>query len=211
MAETQNSTQLNVLIEQRILTLKYLSRIFDGHGRYLGTVKIPLGKLYEMYSSPPGYKRSEQLFQLGISLGTLARISEPIGFSKAVDTLISEYEVYISEQSQSAVSRVFSRLSRARPDTNLMESSLLLDIRAPPFNLDFINVFRTVADILLITYEKLKPNTNSEAYFELVNKLDQKIWKLAIAPVMRDLDALCGDLLSAELAKLIETKSNSYS
>ncbi|KAJ3310957.1 hypothetical protein HDV04_004474 [Boothiomyces sp. JEL0838] len=126
MAETQNSTQINALIEQRIITLKYLSRIFDGHGRYLGTVKIPLGKLYEMYSAPIGYKR-------------------------------------------------------------------------------------TVADILEITYEKLKPNTNSDAYFELVNKLDAKLWKLAVAPVMRDLDALGGDLLSAELAKLIETKTNSYS
>ncbi|KAJ3359167.1 hypothetical protein HDU91_004994 [Kappamyces sp. JEL0680] len=188
--------------------LYYLKALFLGKGQYLGMQKIPLQALARFYRSGGGMSalRASQHYQMGISLGTLTRIGNSIEFAKALDTLTSEYDVYLQETkvgSKSTMSRVLSTLRR-RADS-IGDSSWLLEVSIPPFPLDFIATFLVLVNTLLIAYEKLEPETrfSTEAYFELVTRLDARIWKLILVPVLKDVDVVAAKLVGWEMQGLL--------
>ncbi|KAI8899436.1 hypothetical protein BC833DRAFT_585630 [Globomyces pollinis-pini] len=188
--------ELNQLFQKRIYIIEYIQRTFSNQGLYYGTIKIPL------HLFPNNPKRADQYFQLGMSLGALMRVPDIEGFVKGVDSMITEFEYYCNDgTNQSAMSKVFSRFKRNSGGDGITENTWLLDMNPSPFPLDFNSTLISCCDMLKLTYEKLLlGQTNNDAMIELMTRIDLKVWKISLVPILRDIDNVSGDLLSIHLA-----------
>jgi hypothetical protein len=171
-------------IHQRIASIQYLSRIFQGRGLYFGTVSLPLDQL-TLFTQ----KKTEALFHLSMSLGLLLRIKEVKEFIRACDTLFVQFEYYWNDISRTGINRLF-RLKKEH-------DVVLLDIISIPFPIDFIQTINCVLTMLNEMYTRI---TASEE--EISNRVDARCWKYVFIPIFKELDVVGGKLLDEQLSLL---------
>nr|KAJ3416083.1 hypothetical protein HK105_001337 [Polyrhizophydium stewartii] len=151
-------------------------------------------------------KRAGQLFQLGLSIGKLLRIRDTDEFAKALDALLTEFDVLVGDP-QPKRGNLFSRLRTFGEQQPGTDGSLgLLEVAHLPFELDFIEIMITLSDTLVVTYSKLMPARGvdcTEAHLECVQRLDAKIKKHIIHRVIKDIDVVAKGLLREQLQTLV--------
>lgn len=134
---------------------------------------------------------AEQLFQFGLSLGSLLRLSTPDEFTRALDTLITQYEAFCTDN-RTKILRVLDRFGKR----DVQETTWLLELSKSPFHLDFIRTFSSVLEVLLIAYEKLGDD-------EAIERMEVKVWRNVVIPVLRDLDIVGNKVLNKAIANVI--------
>ncbi|OAJ44973.1 hypothetical protein BDEG_28148 [Batrachochytrium dendrobatidis JEL423] len=154
-------------------------------------------------------KRSGQLFQLGLGIGKLLRIADSAEFGKAFDALLSEFDVAIGDSPSKQKNSLFSRLNKTFGDQQLNNDGLsaygLLEIVQLPFELDFIETYITLCEILVLSYSKLLPARGSDcpdSHFECVHRLDLKIKKHIIHSVIREINGAAKLILEEQFHAL---------
>jgi hypothetical protein len=189
--------QLESLVTQRIATISYLARIFQGHGLYFGTTKLPLPEVAKQFSTPSQKRRAEMLFNLGMSLGSLLRIHQRDEFLRAADNLFGQYETFCNDMQRSGLSRLISRPLKRDSDT------WLLEIVQIPFPIDHLQIVASVLEILNEVYCRiLLLDANSGSMIETAQKLDSKCWRYVFIPILKELDAVGTRLLDAHLSQI---------
>jgi hypothetical protein len=188
--------QLESLVTQRIATIAYLSRIFQGHGMYFGTAKLPLSDIAKQFSTPSQKRRAEMLFNLGMSLGSLLRIHQRDEFLRAADNLFGQYETYCNDIQRSGLSRLISRPLKREHET------WLLEIVQIPFPIDHLQIIGSVLEILNEVYCRILLLDANSSMLETAQKLDSKCWRNVFVPILKELDAVGTKLLDAHLSQI---------
>ncbi|KAJ3309406.1 hypothetical protein HDU76_003631, partial [Blyttiomyces sp. JEL0837] len=85
------------------------------------TVIITSDSLAALYDTKPAKKRSWQWFYLGMSIGSLLVISNPVDFVKAVNVLLLEYE----NETESKQRRQIFTVKKPNPDELAVQSNFL--------------------------------------------------------------------------------------
>lgn len=200
------------LLSKRIATFRHLRNAMSLHASttYCNALSFDPEDLRGLFNSIRMRKRTRAYFMLGASLGPILAISSPADFVKALGILISEYESYMAEAGSKAKKRNFFRKSRNTDEHSSMmaqasadtESFSYLDTHAPPFDLDFLQVFDTFCQIAVIMYTKLSDSllavSMTQAAFDSIARIDSRFKKM-IAVVTKELDELVKAGITREL------------
>ncbi|KAI9295684.1 hypothetical protein K502DRAFT_324214 [Neoconidiobolus thromboides FSU 785] len=219
-AEREN---LKTLSNKRIATFAHLHRVLEGKSHYFNTVTILKEEIYSIYDNSKLRKRSLQYFTLGSSLGPIIDIHHPMDFSKALSSLLDEYESYITNENSKNKRRPNFFRSRTSSDVNnnsmnINENSefINLDIKNVPFELDYLQVFYALCNIICVVYHKIVDNMKvpvPSSYIETMYKVDNKFKKI-IQIVTKELDNIVRNSIKEELGildPLISQKNNNVS
>ncbi|KAJ3414007.1 hypothetical protein HDV05_007214 [Chytridiales sp. JEL 0842] len=201
--------ELGELVSRRITSLTYLRRLHDGSAHYMSTVLVSSDVLASLYDTKPGRKRSWQWFYLGMSIGALLVIADPLEFVKALNVLMLEYENE-TEAKQRLNRNLFNRKrsnSQEAVQANFLETGVYSYLQTPnlPFEVDYVHTFLALCDVLITAYAKFVDNTedliSNPLFMESIGKVDSKVKKI-IQTSFKDLEVLSKTLYSAELSTL---------
>jgi hypothetical protein len=188
--------QLQAMIKQRLATIQYLLRIFQGQGMYFGTTTLPIQQVAKQFSNQK--RKTEALFHLSMSLGLLLRITDRLEFLRATDTLFGQFEWYWNDISRTGLNRLIPRFPKRDSDT------VLLDILPMPFPLDFLQTICRVLDLLHEMYARIVGGEDL-SILEISARIDARCWKYVFIPIFKELDVIGNKLLDTHLAHLLNS------
>ncbi|KAJ9058442.1 hypothetical protein DSO57_1012241 [Entomophthora muscae] len=176
---------LKTLANKRIATFAHLHRVLEGKSHYFNTITILREDIQALYENARLKKRSLQYFTLGSSLGPIVDINHPMDFAKALSCLLVEYEGYLTSDSGKSKRRPFFRKSRAPDESSGNSPSttpdptdfINLEIKNVPFELDYLQVFFALCNIVCVVYHKIVDNMRipvPPSYIEQMYKVDVK-------------------------------------
>ncbi|CAO3615787.1 unnamed protein product [Cunninghamella blakesleeana] len=192
---------LHELITKRVSTIQYLSQTHLGNTHWFNTILLTKDDLDDI---------SCNFYTLGVSLGNLLDINNPIDFVKALVQLLAEFEIHTADNSRQKMKNIF-RKTKTKDENNVESGGEYVHLIVPhvPYELNYFEVFFTLCDALIEVYQKfmsgIENNQYTQSYFELVLKCDGKIKKL-FSMITKELDALARNAIKDEL-KLIDPLS----
>ncbi|KAG1473513.1 hypothetical protein G6F56_000915 [Rhizopus delemar] len=177
---------LSELVSKRVATIKYIRKAHEGNTHWFNTILLATENLQTMYSNSKMVKRTYNFYALGLSLGAILDITNPLDYIKALNQIMNEFERHTDESKQKM-----------------------------PFEMDYFETFFTMVDIMAEAYYKLLVGTEgpicTQAFFELVLKCDGKFKKI-VSMVTKELDQLARDAIKEELRMIdpisLSTKNN---
>ncbi|KAJ1330223.1 hypothetical protein BSLG_009642 [Batrachochytrium salamandrivorans] len=197
-----NHRRVAQLTHRRMATFDYLKRLFLGVGYHMGTVAIPIHVLAKIFSTPAMRKRAGLLFQLGIGIGKILRIKDLDELVKAFDTLLTEFDALTGETPPKL--NLFARLNKTFGDQQIGNDGPspygLLEMIHLPFEIDFMEAYISICELLVLAYLKFAPTKGSDcpdSYLECIQRLDVK--KHIIHGVIKEMDAVAKELLTEQL------------
>ncbi|KAI7864328.1 hypothetical protein BDF14DRAFT_1835292 [Spinellus fusiger] len=202
---------LSELVSKRTATIRYLCRAHEGSTHWFNTILLTKEDLGAMYPNNKMTRRTCNFYALGISLGTILEITHPWDYLKALSQLLSEFDYYTNDNSKQKMKNIFRKARK--DDDGSGESSEYTHLTVPhvPFELDYLETFFSLCDIMIEAYERLLVGTEStvctQSYLELVLKCDGKFKKI-MSLITKELDALARNAIKDEL-KLIDPLSHS--
>ncbi|KAI8925276.1 hypothetical protein BC831DRAFT_461736 [Entophlyctis helioformis] len=216
--ELPNHRRVAQLTHRRMATFEYIRRLLGGSGHHMGTIAIPMSTLPHISTNSDTYgsDRAGQLFQLGLSVGKLLQVNDRMDFAKAMDKLLSEFDVYVGE-APAKRQNIFARLRTFGDQQTGGTDPGLLEIVHLPFDLDFIEIMVTLCDLMPSIYTKLTPSKGGDcpdSYLETLLRLDDKSrqespHRHVIDRVIKEVDVVSTVLLREQLqALLVSDPSN---
>lgn len=203
------------LVSKRVATIKYIRKAHEGNTHWFNTILLTRESLKGLYPNQKMGKRTYNFYALGLSLGTILDITNPLDYIKALSQIMSEFERHTSDDSKQKMKNIF-RKAKSKDDSNFSESTGdygYLMLPHIPFEMDYFETFFTLVDIIAEAYYKLLVGTEgpicTQAYFELVLKCDGKFKKI-VNMVTKELDLLARNAIKEEL-KLIDPLCHSAS
>ncbi|KAI9355332.1 hypothetical protein DFJ73DRAFT_825179 [Zopfochytrium polystomum] len=197
---------LDELVGRRCQTLAYQKRLHSGRAFYMSTALISSDALVTLYDTKAAKKRTWQWFYLGLSIGALLPLQDPIEFIKSMNALILEYENETEAKQRGKPIFQSKPKGGAGAATNFLETGVYTYFETPhlPFELDYGYTFQALCDVLISMYGKFVNNTEmvcNQTYMDAVMKVDAKVKKI-ITIVQKDLDSLARVEVKAEIASL---------
>ncbi|CAO3657963.1 unnamed protein product [Umbelopsis vinacea] len=172
---------LSELVYKRIATINYLRRTHEGTTHWFNTVLLSREDLTSMYQNSKMIGRTLKFFTLGVSLGPI-------------------------------LDKNIFRKTKSKEDHSYIDDGGYTHLITPnvPFELDYIQTFFTLFDLLAEAYHKLLVGTESlctQTFCEQVLKCDSKLKKI-VSMITKELDTLARNAIKEEL-KLIDPLSTS--
>ncbi|KAI9470522.1 MAG: hypothetical protein EXX96DRAFT_584628 [Benjaminiella poitrasii] len=197
---------LSELVSKRVATIKYIRKAHEGNTHWFNTILLTKENLSTMYPNSKMTKRTNQFYALGLSLGTILDISNPIDYIKALSQIMTEFERHANDDSKQKMKNIFRKVKSKENHNFLIDSTSneydYLIIPHFPFELDYLETFYTLIDTMAEAYYKLLVGTEgpncTQPYFELVLKCDGKFKKI-VAMVTKELDVLAREAIKDEL------------
>ncbi|GAA5816431.1 hypothetical protein MFLAVUS_009960 [Mucor flavus] len=196
------------LVSKRVATIKYIRKAHEGNTHWFNTILLTRENLTEMYPNSKMVKRTYNFYALGLSLGAILDITNPVDYIKALSQIMTEFERHTSEDSKQKMKNIF-RKAKSKDDHSYSDNTGdygYLILPHIPFEMDYFETFFTLIDIMAEAYYKLLVGTEgpicTQAYFELVLKCDGKFKKI-VTMVTKELDLLARHAIKEEL-KLID-------
>ncbi|CEP13146.1 hypothetical protein [Parasitella parasitica] len=197
------------LVSKRVATIKYIRKAHEGNTHWFNTILLTKDNLANMYPNSSMVKRTNNFYALGLSLGAILDITNPVDYIKALSQIMNEYERHTSDDSKQKMKNIFRKKSK---DENAVDNTSdygYLIIPHIPFEIDYLETFFTLIDIMAEAYHKLLVGTEgpicTQSYFELVLKCDGKVKKI-VTMITKELDLLARNAIKEEL-KLIDPLS----
>ncbi|KAJ3095014.1 hypothetical protein HDU97_007345 [Phlyctochytrium planicorne] len=184
-APTFNSPYLKLkdLVQKRSASLAYIRRLHNGTSFYLSTVLLTSEDLASLYDTKPAQKRSWQWFYLGLSVGGLLPISNPLDFVRAMNVLMLEYEN--ETESKQRIAPMFSRRQKSSGDDlmgqpTFLETGVYTYFETPnlPFDVDFVQSLYAFCDVMIAAYSKFIDDTEdvcNGAFVDAILRVDARI------------------------------------
>ncbi|SAM05469.1 hypothetical protein [Absidia glauca] len=205
---------INELVSKRVSTIQYLSRTHQGSTHWFNTILLTRDDLDDMYSNTKMMKRSCNFYTLGVSLGNLLHIINPIDFVKALAQLLTEFEHHTNDTSRQKMKNIFKKTNKSKDGSGHSDGSgeyTHLIVPHVPYELDYFEIFFTLCDILTEIYQRfildMEGCQHAQVYFESAVKADGKFKKI-LSMITKELDALARNAIKDEL-KLIDPLSYS--
>ncbi|KAM0792328.1 hypothetical protein ACM66B_005011 [Microbotryomycetes sp. NB124-2] len=150
-------------VEKRIQMIDYLKRAHSGRVFWFNTVHLDESDLAKLFEPSRVRSRTTRYFVLGMSLSALLDIPSAQDYFRALSALVQEFESVPDDRFDRRNQRgLFRVASRARKSTSGGSDFAGSDgdasyLVAPniPFELDYIQVFVTLCDMLSETYRKI--------------------------------------------------------
>ncbi|KAI9287362.1 hypothetical protein BC943DRAFT_358616 [Umbelopsis sp. AD052] len=202
---------LSELVYKRIATINYLRRTHEGTTHWFNTVLLSREDLASMYQNSKMTPRTLKFFTLGVSLGPILDVTNQVDYVKALHLLLHEFECHNNENQKPKMKNIF-RKTKSKDDHSYIDDGEYTHLITPnvPFELDYIQTFFTLFDLLAEAYHKLLVGTESlctQSFCEQVLKCDSKLKKI-VSMITKELDALARNAIKEEL-KLIDPLSSS--
>ncbi|KAJ1540750.1 hypothetical protein HK405_011120, partial [Cladochytrium tenue] len=159
-----------------------------------------------LYDTKAAHKRTWQWFYLGLSIGGLLPVADPVQFLRSLSDLMLEYEN--ETESKQHIKPLFQARPKQGADRpSFMETGVYAYLETPelPFEPDYCHTFQALCDVLISMYGKFVNNTEgvcTQAFLDGVIKVDARIKKIIIL-VQKDLDSLAKSEIKAEMASLL--------
>ncbi|KAJ1535224.1 hypothetical protein HK096_002871 [Nowakowskiella sp. JEL0078] len=199
------------LVKSRVALLTYLKRCHQGKAFYLNTVAITLEDLAIAYENTKMRKR------LGLSIGNLLVIPNPLDFARSFLQLMTEFETRRDADGGSAkkMKQMFSRKSRQSDasqsilgdGTNFFESQLSIEV-------DYLQTVFSLIDVMIASYQKFSQIQESQStshYVDNVIKIDEGLQKL-LSAMLREMEIIARNrkkqILQDELCLIDQAESN---
>lgn len=218
IAKQESSTtpewdQVVAMIRKRVATFAYLRRAHEGRVHYFNTAILTKEDLASISEGPKVKKRTHHWFVLGVSLGGLLEIDNPIDYIRGLVLLVQEYEYYtakgfISKQKMKQIFRKKTKSPESGSNTFVVPLAVhdtgeytYLDIRNIPFDLDYFQTFYTLCDVVCEVYYKILDEASSLAvpgFFEALLRIDNRLKKI-ISVVTSELDGIIQSTVKEEL------------
>ncbi|RCI02988.1 hypothetical protein CU098_009082 [Rhizopus stolonifer] len=203
---------LSELVSKRVATIKYIRKAHEGNTHWFNTILLATENLQTMYSNSKMVKRTYNFYALGLSLGAILDITNPLDYIKALNQIMNEFERHTDESKQK-MKNIF-RKTKTDSSDNASDYGYLI-LPHIPFEMDYFETFFTMVDIMAEAYYKLLVGTEgpicTQAFFELVLKCDGKFKKI-VSMVTKELDQLARDAIKEELRMIdpisLSTKNN---
>ncbi|PHZ10504.1 uncharacterized protein RHIMIDRAFT_239327 [Rhizopus microsporus ATCC 52813] len=199
---------LSELVSKRVATIKYIRKAHEGNTHWFNTILLTKENLQSMYPNSKMAKRTYNFYALGLSLGAILDITNPLDYIKALNQIMLEFERHTNDDSkQKMVSAQFDTLSKNifRKKTDHSDNASdygYLILPHIPFEMDYFETFFTLVDIVAEAYYKLLVGTEgpicTQAFFELVLKCDGKFKKI-VSMVTKELDIIAREAIKDEL------------
>ncbi|KAI7904230.1 uncharacterized protein BX663DRAFT_504369 [Cokeromyces recurvatus] len=195
---------LTELVSKRVSTIKYIRKAHEGNTHWFNTILLTKDSLSNMYPNSKMTRRSNQFYALGLSLGATLDISNPIDYVKALNQIMTEFEKHTNDDSKQKMKNIFRKVKTKENHGFPVEADdyEYLSIPHIPFELDYLETFYTLIDVMAEAYYKLLIGTEgpncTQTYFELVLKCDTKFKKIT-AMVTKELDVLARESIKNEL------------
>lgn len=199
-------------MSKRVATIKYIRKAHEGNTHWFNTILLATENLQTMYSNSKMVKRTYNFYALGLSLGAILDITNPLDYIKALNQIMNEFERHTDESKQK-MKNIF-RKTKTDSSDNASDYGYLI-LPHIPFEMDYFETFFTMVDIMAEAYYKLLVGTEgpicTQAFFELVLKCDGKFKKI-VSMVTKELDQLARDAIKEELRMIdpisLSTKNN---
>ncbi|CAO0796183.1 unnamed protein product [Mucor circinelloides] len=195
------------LVSKRVATIKYIRKAHEGNTHWFNTILLTRDNLTSMYPNSKMTKRTNHFYALGLSLGAILDITNPVDYIKALSQIMTEFERHTSDDSKQKMKNIF-RKAKSKDENTLDNTGDYGYLIIPhiPFEMDYFETFFTLIDIMAEAYYKLLVGTEgpicTQAYFELVLKCDGKFKKI-VTMITKELDLLARNAIKDEL-KLID-------
>ncbi|KAL9544894.1 hypothetical protein MBANPS3_007398 [Mucor bainieri] len=195
------------LVSKRVATIKYIRKAHEGTTHWFNTILLTRDNLTSMYPNSKMIKRTNHFYALGLSLGAILDITNPVDYIKALSQIMTEFERHTSDDSKQKMKNIF-RKAKSKDESALDNTGDYGYLIIPhiPFEMDYFETFFTLIDIMAEAYYKLLVGTEgpicTQAYFELVLKCDGKFKKI-VTMITKELDLLARNAIKDEL-KLID-------
>ncbi|CEI94488.1 hypothetical protein RMCBS344292_08698 [Rhizopus microsporus] len=152
-----------------------------------------------MYPNSKMAKRTYNFYALGLSLGTILDITNPLDYIKALNQIMLEFERHTNDDSKQKMKNIFRKKTDHSDNASDYGYLILPHI---PFEMDYFETFFTLVDIVAEAYYKLLVGTEgpicTQAFFELVLKCDGKFKKI-VSMVTKELDIIAREAIKDEL------------
>jgi hypothetical protein len=170
----QRKQRLETMIEKRKNNFQYLKTVHDGGTFWLNTVMIDKNKLFSLVSDttrvPP--IRSVMYYYLGLSLSKLLDLPPGPITVRALSQLLEEWEYYFASNTMQSMKYVMARTSsypypqympndgdidQIRSGVYKFNNDIVYEhLQCPhvPFNLDYVQVFYSLCEMLYELYDK---------------------------------------------------------
>ncbi|KAG1455674.1 hypothetical protein G6F46_007686 [Rhizopus delemar] len=190
---------LSELVSKRVATIKYIRKAHEGNTHWFNTILLTRENLQTMYPNSKMVKRTYNFYALGLSLGAILDITNPLDYIKALSQIMAEFERHTDESKQK-MKNIFRKTKTDNSDNTGDYGYLILP--HIPFEMDYLETFFTLIDIIAEAYYKLLVGTEgpicTQAFFELVLKCDGKFKKI-VSMVTKELDQMARDAIKDEL------------
>ncbi|RCI04497.1 hypothetical protein CU098_008823 [Rhizopus stolonifer] len=200
------------LVSKRVATLNYIRKTHEGTTHWFNTILLTKENLVNMYPNSKMAKRTYNFYALGLSLGAILDITNPVDYIKALNQIMNEFERHTNEEPNKKMKNIF-RKAKSKDENSSFDNTgdyAYLMIPHIPFEMDYFETFFTLIDIMAEAYYKLLVGTEgpicTQAYFELVLKCDAKFKKI-VTTITKELDVLARNAIKDEL-KLIDPLSH---
>jgi len=155
-----------------------------------------------MYQNARMKKRTFNFYILGFSLAPMLDIPNLSDYIKAMSQLLNEFEFHTNEHSKPKM-KMFFRKSKVGGDDSFQETGEYTFLYIPniPFDMDYVQTFFTLTDIMSEVYHKFLaggPEAYTQTFCELVLKIDGKFKKI-FSLIMKELDSLARQAIKEEL------------
>jgi len=206
--DTYNIVKL--VSEKRVEGFDYLKRLHLGSIHFLNTVKVSREDLVAFYPNSKMNKRSAQWFCLGISIAPLLQIEDPVDYIKSISLLMEEFEYESSDFATQKMKQIFRKTKEEEDvfmvNPSYQETGLYTHLQTPnvPFELDYIQVFYSLCDILISVYEKTliindKGVETQPGYRDAFLRLDARFKKIS-STVTKEIHSLAATIIKQEVA-----------
>ncbi|RCH88998.1 hypothetical protein CU097_010215 [Rhizopus azygosporus] len=190
---------LSELVSKRVATIKYIRKAHEGNTHWFNTILLTKENLQSMYPNSKMAKRTYNFYALGLSLGTILDITNPLDYIKALNQIMLEFERHTNDDSKQKMKNIFRKKTDHSDNASDYGYLILPHI---PFEMDYFETFFTLVDIVAEAYYKLLVGTEgpicTQAFFELVLKCDGKFKKI-VSMVTKELDIIAREAIKDEL------------
>ncbi|KAI8389425.1 hypothetical protein BD560DRAFT_381580 [Blakeslea trispora] len=195
---------LSELVSKRVATFNYIRKTHEGTTHWFNTILLTRESLVTMYPNSKMTRRTFNFYALGLSLGAILEITNPVDYIKALNQIMSEFERYTNDDSNKKMKNIF-RKAKSKDENSFLENTGDYDylmIPHIPFEMDYFETFFTLIDIMAEAYHKLLVGTEgpicTQSFFDMVLKCDAKFKKI-VTMITKELDVLARSAIKEEL------------
>ncbi|KAG0299217.1 hypothetical protein BGZ98_010249 [Dissophora globulifera] len=199
---------VHVLLEKRIVSWKYLTRVFQGGMVLYNTAMVSAQDMRHIWADEISQRRSIQFFLLGTSLATILEIPNSVDYIRALSQVLQEYDNYIAAEarSKSIFFKPAPRKVGIVADIKAFEETgeySHLEVKDIPFNLDFVVTAATLSDMITLVYEKMLRLLQHDEVWSLISietfqKVDLRFKKM-LTRAYKDIESVARDVMLEEL------------
>merc|ERR1712065_75742 len=211
---------LQALFATRLSEISYLQRLHKGGVYWMNVVGVThediMRGLYDTSGGKPPLSsaRVEDWFSLGTTLGAMLDLSPGPQYVRALAQALDHassaplsHELTYMLQSDSSIMTFGDENDPVKPKVHVAGSrSWYMYLQAPtmPISLDPFEVLFSLTDVLLEVYSLLNhPESIGQAvYYDAIIKIDMKINKLVISPIVKDMESLTRSMCASQISSL---------